>query len=280
MSDGVVSTSMDDVPLSASWNAKFEILEKIGARDIFYFKATASPEFKALSFKERLKVGSNFLAFFFGPFYYFSKKMWHKGTLILGASWAWAALLTVIESVAGKDLWGMLYGLPGMLYWGPPAVICSQLANYDYYRYVRKDEKVWAGIPGFLLSPIGAVAFPITALLLLVVAIGLSPIYLKEINEQTLSEISGVWRGDSDGAMISIDLNGKTKTLNINQIKFPVVVENIDRENHIVVLGVSTNSGGKARWAIRQIFDEDNRFTLSMTLHDGTQDTLSFVRNP
>lgn len=98
-------------------------------------------------------------------------------------------------------------------------------------------------------------------------------------NNAMLVDISGVWRGDSDQAMVSIDLRGNEKAININGVNIPVTVDNVDQGNHIIQLGVIANNGKKESWAIRQIISEKGDFTLQMTLHDGSQDTLSFVRN-
>lgn len=98
-------------------------------------------------------------------------------------------------------------------------------------------------------------------------------------NNAMLEDVSGVWRGESDQAMVSIDLRGDEKAININGVNIPVTVDNVDQGNHIIQLGVIANSGKKESWAIRQIISDKGDFTLQMTLHDGTQDALSFVRN-
>ncbi len=101
---------------------------------------------------------------------------------------------------------------------------------------------------------------------------------LKETNAATLSDVSGIWRLDTDGAMLTIDLDNKDKYFIINEQKIPVQINSIDTENNIVSLNVNTNEK-VIIWKIQQIFREDGRFTLNMVLHDGVQDGLSFVRN-
>lgn len=267
------ATTENNIPLNVSdaWRTKFEILEKIGADEQSIYKAMSSVEYKGLSFKEKQKVNFNILAFFLGPFYYFSKKMWAKGAVILAAIWVLAALLILVEVVVGASL-------PDVLYWIPSAVICAQLANYDYFRHVTHGEKMWRGMPDFLSKPIGAIGFPLVALVLLLGMLTLSPAYTEETKSQMMADISGVWRGDLDGAMITIDLSGKTKVLNINGMQFPVTVKSIDQDNHIITLGVNMANGQQVFWTLRQLFDEEGHFTLQMTLHNGIQDGLSFVR--
>lgn len=268
-----VSTENSSTPsVSEAWKTKFDILQKIGADEQFIYKAMGSPEYKGLSFREKNNISFSILAFFFGPFYYFSKAMWAKGAVILGATWVLAALLTLVESVVGV-------ALPTVIYWIPSAVICAQLANYDYFRNVMHGEKVWRGLPNIFSKPVGAIGFPLVALVLLFGISTLSQAYIEETKSQTLADVSGVWRGNTDGAMITISLSGKTKALNLNGTQIPVTVQSIDQDNHIVTLGVDLANGQEVSWALRQLFDNEGRFTLHMTLHDGTQDGLSYVRD-
>lgn len=268
-----VSTENSSTPsVSEAWKVKFDILQKIGADNQFIYKAMGAAEYKSLSFREKNKISFNILAFLFGPLYYFSKTMWAKGAAILGATWVLAALLTLVESVIGV-------ALPAVVYWIPSAVICAQLANYDYFRKVMHGETMWGALPNILSKPVGAIGFPLMALILLLGISTLSPAYIEETKNQTLADVSGVWRGDTDGAMITISLSGKTKVLNINGSQIPVTVQSIDQDNHIVTLGVDLANGQQVSWALRQLFDKEGRFTLQMTLHDGTQDSLSYVRD-
>ncbi|PFG51513.1 uncharacterized protein DUF2628 [Marinobacter sp. LV10R520-4] len=272
MTETVSTENRDLLNVSNSWKTRFKILQKIGADKQFVYKAMSSKEYKELSFKEKSKISFNILAFLFGPLYYFSKKMWVKGAAIVGATWVLAVLLTLVEAAIGT-------ALPAVLYWIPSAVICAQLANYDYFRKVMHDEKMWHGSPKILSKPAGAIGFPLVALIFLFGASTFGPTYVEETRSQTLADVSGVWRGNTDGAMITISLAEKTKDLNINGTRIPVTVQSVDQENHVVTLGVDLANGQQASWALRQLFDQERRFTLQMTLHDGTQDGLSFVRD-
>ncbi|HTT37255.1 MAG TPA: DUF4339 domain-containing protein [Burkholderiales bacterium] len=95
--------------------------------------------------------------------------------------------------------------------------------------------------------------------------------------ETALSDISGVWRANQDGAMVTFRLEGKKKTIEINGKSIPVVVDRFDDDNKILALKVRGSSS--MIWTVRQIPEAGGRFHLSLTLHDGTQDELSFVRN-
>jgi len=95
--------------------------------------------------------------------------------------------------------------------------------------------------------------------------------------ETALSDISGVWRANEDGAMVTFRLEGRKKTIEINGKSIPVVVDSFDDENKVLALKVRGSSS--MIWTVRQILEPGGRFHLSLTLHDGTQDELSFVRN-
>ena len=102
-------TGQSGVRLSASWQTKFEILEKIGAGEKSLAKAMKSDSFKQLVSSEKRKISFNILAFLFGPFYYFSKQMWQKGAFILGAVWLYTLLLSVIEASLGATFSGLIW---------------------------------------------------------------------------------------------------------------------------------------------------------------------------
>lgn len=258
-----------------AWKEKFDIFQKIGADELTYNKALTSPEAKQLSFKERQKITWNTLAFVFGPLYYISKKLWAKGAVLYGAGLVLNSLLSLVEVFAGITL-------PLVVYWIPTAVLSAQLANYDYFRKIRHGENIWRGFPSFLSKPVGAIGFLVAALVLLVSVSALSPVPPEEAKAQTLADVSGVWRDDTGGELVTIALNEKwnvVTVLTIQEKKIPVKVQAIDLDNHVVSLGVALSDGQQVTWAVRQVFNREGRFTLQLTLHDGTQQALSFVRN-
>ncbi len=95
----------------------------------------------------------------------------------------------------------------------------------------------------------------------------------------TLSDISGVWRA-SDGTMVSIVYDDKRLRLLFGTDAIPVQVGAIDDQNHTTNLKVALSDGKPGIWTVSQVFDSSSKesFTLQLTLHDGTQDQLSFVR--
>ncbi len=271
MSDSTTVGSDNKPNVNKNWQTKFDLLEKIGADEQFIYKALSSSAYKELNFNNKQKISFNIWAFLFGAFYYFAKKMWIKGAVILGIVWTLSAFLTLIENIAG-------FSFPGIFYWIPSAVICSQMANYDYFRSVKYNEKLWPGLPDILTKPVGFIGFPVAAFILLVVFSAMSPSTSEDSNSLVLDEVSGVWRADSDAAMVNISLLNKKKSLTINGKKIPVIVNSIDHDNNVITLSVNAN-GQEVLWTLRQLIADDDTFNLQMTLHNGTQDELSFVRN-
>lgn len=94
-----------------------------------------------------------------------------------------------------------------------------------------------------------------------------------------LTDISGVWRA-SDGTMVSIVYDEKRLRLLFGGDAIPVQVGAIDEQNHTTNLKVTLTDGKPGIWTVSQVFDSTNKeaFNLQLTLHDGTQDQLSFVR--
>jgi hypothetical protein len=94
-----------------------------------------------------------------------------------------------------------------------------------------------------------------------------------------LDDISGVWRG-SDNAMVTISYRDKELSLEIGDQVIPVKIGAIDVENNTINLNLILDTTGKpAIWTLRRIQSADKKsFNLEFTLHDGTHDTLQFVR--
>ncbi|SFT91678.1 DUF2628 domain-containing protein [Halomonas saccharevitans] len=258
--------------LSQAWKTKFDLLEKVGADHRSIYKAMGTPEYKALGFRDKQRITFNLWAFVFGPLYYFVKKMWGKGLLIIALTWLLATALTLFEVAVG-------FSLPGVVYWIPSAVICAQFANHDYYRKVTKHETAWPATPDFFTKPWGLAIAPIGALILLFGASLFTPEFGKEMENYQLEDVSGVWVSELDSTMVRVDfLDRKRSHLTINGERVPVTITEVDLDNSIVSFRLMLN-GQSYIWSLRQVFYENNEFTLEMTLHDGTREPFDFVRN-
>lgn len=163
MSETIKDNKYEDLEISESWKEKFRVLEKAGK-----IKGVTYENNKLLSASERRKIGFNIWALIFTYFYYFSKKMHYKGAFILGAGFLFAVFLMLIETAIGIKI-------PSVVYWAVPAVIVASIANYDYFKFMTKNEVMWSGFPTIFANIVSAIVFPILSLLLLLMVSGVFP---------------------------------------------------------------------------------------------------------
>lgn len=94
-------------------------------------------------------------------------------------------------------------------------------------------------------------------------------------------EISGVWREDGANTLIVLNGSGKEMQMAVNGQAIPVTLGDVDEQNGIVNLNAVDLQGNAMIWTIRQVWNEKHEgFNLSITMHDGSQSNLSFVRKP
>ena len=94
-----------------------------------------------------------------------------------------------------------------------------------------------------------------------------------------LDEVSGVWKPQGeDGLMMLSNEGGKLKFV-ADAVLVPVSLGGIDTEQETINLTVPGKDGAPMVWTLRRIWDKEHKsFHLSLTLHDGKQADLSFVR--
>jgi len=183
VSEKTDATPKSEISVSEKWQERFELFERIGADDTLISKFFGTPAFKELDSKEKKSIKWNSLAIVFGPLYYFCKGMWQKGAVLLGVVWLFAALLTLIETAIGKSM-------PALMYWLPSAIICGQLASFDYYRHVKHGDRTWSFMPGFLSTTGGAIACAVGAFILLcAVESSQTGITTEELADMVVAEI-------------------------------------------------------------------------------------------
>ena len=132
--------NIDDLKLSKKWKRRFHLLKKVGADELSHGMIFKSNAYRTLTFRERLSFNSNFMAFFGCFFYYFIKRMYLKGLVILSFSLLWVAILSYVEFFTGLVI-------PSVTFWILSSVLCSQWANYDLYRQTFHNENLWCWIP-------------------------------------------------------------------------------------------------------------------------------------
>lgn len=119
----------------------------------------------------------------------------------------------------------------------------------------------------------------LSVMLVLVSLVVLCACNKKDVGTSLLDEISGVWRAKTDGAMVSFVYTDKKMRMFINDDPISVTLGDIDNTNRTVNLNVTTNEGKPGVWTVRQVWDKEHKsFHLAITLHDGIQDELTFVR--
>lgn len=110
--------------ISDSWKRKFDLIEKAGGPKL--------PNFKSLSFGERMQVGFSVLALFLGPIYYLVKGLWRQAVAYSGIGF----VLTVILAAARLD------GLQQFVVYGIAGLYAAR-ANVSYYKKEVFGEISW-----------------------------------------------------------------------------------------------------------------------------------------
>ncbi|AOR34253.1 hypothetical protein BFF78_27215 [Streptomyces fodineus] len=97
---------------------------------------------RAMPFGKRLFFNANWWAFFFGPFYFFARGMWKKGTVVL------LGLLTYFSIE-------IALGVPKEYHWvgTVTSFLVMWSANYSDYLKVVKGSEGWNPFEGFKDGP-------------------------------------------------------------------------------------------------------------------------------
>jgi len=94
-------------------------------------------------------------------------------------------------------------------------------------------------------------------------------------NGSILSEMTGTWKSDKDGAAIKIDLSGEQKTIEIGGNAVPVTVERVDEGAYSVKVNAKLANGKTTKWSFRQVWDDNgSNFTIRFD-HNGEIETLT-----
>ena len=258
----------DSASLNEYWSIRFKLFDSIQEEGTYsLYRLLKKDKAKQLTRKEVRKLTSNLVALIIGPYYYLIKKMWAKGLILLTLSNLFAIFGTSVEILINQTL-------PEVIYWIPMNVICSAMVNYDYYKHVKFNEQLWDGIPRFFKN-----LWISTSICLLTFLCSLAIInYGPDTDEAMLENIDGVWQASDGSEIIEIDLS-KHHRLVVGNKSVPISIRNIDHDNHIVSLVmVDPNTNQNVIWALRQVYDDDGRFTLDLALHNGESVELNFIR--
>ena len=112
---------------SPKWQFRFNFFERYGAPNSPENKAAL----KAVGFGERVKIGINFWALFFGAIYFFVLGMWRKALTLIGVSLLLMLVAAFLPEAVGRGI-GIAYSL-----------FVAMAANYSYYLDRIKGSKSW-----------------------------------------------------------------------------------------------------------------------------------------
>jgi len=124
----LATSNIDELPVSDTWKTRFHIIEKAGGVKL--------PQFKALSFGERMKINFGILPFLFGPFYYLAKGMWKKAITLFLLCVVLVVVLAVLLELVGLGRFSNSLG------YGVAAVFAVR-ANIDYYKKMVLGQNGW-----------------------------------------------------------------------------------------------------------------------------------------
>lgn len=128
VAEPLIASDIDSLPVSDTWKTRFRIIEKAGGVKL--------PQFKALSFGERMKIGFGLLPFLFGPFYYLAKGMWKKAITLFVVCLVLVVILGMLLEWAGLGRFGSSLG------YGVAAIFAVR-AKIDYYKKMVLGQNGW-----------------------------------------------------------------------------------------------------------------------------------------
>ncbi len=117
-------SSIDELVVSEKWKERFRLIEEAGGPRL--------PQYKNLSFSERMKITSNILSFLFWVIYLPIKGMWRLAITYF----ILCVVLGIVLDIAGFPTASRAIG------YGMSALVMYR-TNTSYYRYKVLGEKPW-----------------------------------------------------------------------------------------------------------------------------------------
>jgi hypothetical protein len=253
---------IEDLAVSDKWKERFRLLQKAG-----HFNGLTYSNYQDLSYKERRKIGFNFLAFLLGIFYYLAKGLWKKGLVLLSLFSAISTIIVLIETSLGVTFpWSFFPIVVGIIY--------GTLANYDYYSLKVKGIEMWQPFRG-LSHASAVIAVTLVASSVFFGALSMQEQVGNKIGNP-FDDISAIWRTD-DGELLEIRFNNQPPYFIYNGQQIPVQVRNVDDNNEIITIDLDPSEGDQL-WSFRKVVDQDASFTYQLITDEGQLVNLSFVR--
>jgi hypothetical protein len=92
--------------------------------------------------------------------------------------------------------------------------------------------------------------------------------------EKTNSDINGVWKNKDGVAVLTINFNGESKTVEMDGKIMPVTVKSDTYKEMIV--NVQEDADKISTWTLKKVWtDNGSSFTIILSLPDGTRENLS-----
>lgn len=140
---------MEKESINEKWRERFDFLSTHGLPGTPSYTKT----YRTMKFGQRVSIGANLYAFFFGFVYFCILGLWKKGlVLFLGVAAIQAALIA-IETVANIDM-NAFAKVINIGY----ACVCSYLVNTAYYLRMVKGVESWNPFQGLTRKSAEAVA--------------------------------------------------------------------------------------------------------------------------
>ncbi|WFR71684.1 DUF2628 domain-containing protein [Prescottella defluvii] len=119
--------------LSKAWRIRFQFFQANGVPGMWKPNKAYQQAFRALPFRTRMTVSSNFFAFFFGWFYLLYLGLWRKALTMfaIGVALGIASILLQLPNILDTAL---TFGLCGFI---------SARANVLYYDYRVHGRHTW-----------------------------------------------------------------------------------------------------------------------------------------
>ncbi|MEW4950644.1 DUF2628 domain-containing protein [Pseudomonas asiatica] len=138
--EGIPQTQSTPDNLKPKWRERFAFFDQYGAPTSEPYKAA----FRALPFGKKLLINNNFIAFFFGPIYWFVLGLWKKNLVMLALMIAIGVLLSYYEIATGSEIPRPLDNGISMAF----AFLYSFLTNRAYYLKQTKGQQSWNPFEG------------------------------------------------------------------------------------------------------------------------------------
>ncbi|KHN51234.1 DUF2628 domain-containing protein [Pectobacterium fontis] len=125
---------------SKKWQTRFAFFDAFGGPSSPAYKAA----FKNLTFLKRILIQGNFIAFLFGPIYFFVLGLWRKNLTLLGIVISISFIISFIEVVVDATLPKYMDTPIGLVF----SSLWSLTVNYAYYLQETRNSKSWNPFEG------------------------------------------------------------------------------------------------------------------------------------